>query len=114
MAFLKFLIPSPKPLATSGIFFPPNSRTATTRMTTSSGKPIDRNMGLLYGYNSIVGGRTQTGQANAGSDPPSSERQLQSELHQPRIVHRVVHHGKSARSGEIRAVSVAARCPELG
>src|ERR1035438_3776203 len=44
MAPLKFLMPSPKPFASSGIFFPPNSRTATTKMTISSGKPIDRNM----------------------------------------------------------------------
>src|ERR1035441_3269639 len=39
-AVLKLRIPSPSPLATSGIFFPPNSSTATPRITSSSGKPI--------------------------------------------------------------------------
>ena len=38
---LKFRIPSPKPFATSGIFRPPNSRTAIPRMMRSSGKPSD-------------------------------------------------------------------------
>src|ERR1700690_2162690 len=41
---LKLRMPSPKPLATSGIFLPPNRRTATTRMTNNSGKPIERNI----------------------------------------------------------------------
>src|SRR5258708_40176474 len=41
-------MPSPKPFARSGIFFPPKSRTATTKMTKSSGKPIDRNLRPPY------------------------------------------------------------------
>ncbi len=39
-ASLKFRIPSPRPLASSGIFLPPNSNAATARMTSSSGQPI--------------------------------------------------------------------------
>lgn len=37
---MKFRIPSPKPLASSGILLPPNNKTATTRITSNSGSPI--------------------------------------------------------------------------
>jgi polyphenol oxidase len=37
---LKFRIPSPKPLASSGILLPPNNKTATTKITSNSGSPI--------------------------------------------------------------------------
>src|SRR6266542_2156120 len=40
-AVLKFRMPWPKPFASSGIFLPPKSSTATPRMTSSSGKPSD-------------------------------------------------------------------------
>src|SRR5580658_6835099 len=50
---LKFLMPSPKPFATSGIFLPPNSKTATTKMTRSSGRPIDLSIGPPSCYSFI-------------------------------------------------------------
>src|SRR5471030_2221410 len=44
IAVLKFRMPCPRPLANSGIFFPPNNNTATPRITNNSGIPND----LMY------------------------------------------------------------------
>src|SRR5579872_826230 len=43
----------------------------------------------------------------------SSERQFESKLHQPRIVHGVVHHRKCARRSEVRTVPITTRSAEL-
>lgn len=46
-AVLKLRMPSPSPLATSGIFFPPNNSVATARITNNSGQPMDSNIPYL-------------------------------------------------------------------
>ncbi len=48
MAALKLRIPSPRPLARSGILLLPKNSTAIPKMISNSGKPIDRILSLLY------------------------------------------------------------------
>src|ERR1700685_1675648 len=42
-----------------------------------------------------------------------SERQLEAELNQARIIHGVIHHGERRRNIEVRTLCVAARRSEL-